>query len=242
MVSYNKEYLSKYNAKWHIPGHPDLRVRIYPGEHCCFPHIHIEDMFTATEEVFSLLDCKLVRSNVRDRFRKNCFSYEQVMASERFIQIHKRELSEEYAKYNPLSIDKFEMYGYNDLFDAYDNNDEKDAFEEEDKLEHLGDVVSLNEVKIIKKRDGFGIEIFINSNDHDPAHVHIKKVGESKSFAKVYIPDAEPKDISDIKTYRSKELSNDVKETILRALLFKDRQSRKPVWQLAREKWASAHP
>ena len=239
--SLHAEELAANNEKWHIAGHPDLRIKICPDECYFLPHIHIEDMFTKAEEAFSLLDCKLVRSNnTREKFRKYGLSDEQVIASERFIQRHRRELLGEYNKYKPNYIDKSAIFE-NNIFNCVNDRCSIDEIEEEDQLEQFGDVVSLNEVKIIDKRDGFGIIIVVNSNDHTPPHMHVEDI-QSDWRVRVIIPSKEPKSVSDIEVFKGETLKGSGKERILRALRAKVNNTEETVWQKVRDVWNSAHP
>ena len=68
---------------------------------------------------------------------------------------------------------------------------------------------------VCKKSDGFGFILTINSDDHDPAHMHMFDLND-KLITKILIPTNKPNTISDIKIYKgSQDINNELKKSIL---------------------------
>jgi len=68
--------------------------------------------------------------------------------------------------------------------------------------------------KLMKKKDGYGIEILINSDDHEPAHAHV--IGnDGTRMGKFLITDTRPTSHQDIISVEGFELDQSIKRIIV---------------------------
>ena len=138
------------------------------------------------------------------------------------------------------------MNYYDDEGESLDYEEEYSGCDEEYldyEDEPINELTPLNEMAtLISKRDGFGIKIVLNSEDHEPAHMHVIDVSNDKLIARVLVPDSEPQDEDDIKLYRGKPLSRTQKRVLLRALRSRDKITGCPMWQLMARTWEILHP
>lgn len=107
--------------------------------------------------------------------------------------------------------------------------------------EHLDEQMALNEMAtLLYKDEGRGMEIIINSNDHPPAHMHVKDLNR-KDVARVIIPPSEPKSIDGIRTIEEDSLTNKWKKKILEFLNYYDENEGMTKWRIAKVLWNSFH-
>ena len=139
------------------------------------------------------------------------------------------------------------MNNYHDDEGEYLDYDEERSGCDEGYLnyedEPVNELTPLNEMAtLISKRDGFGIKIVLNSEDHEPALMHVTDISNDKLIARVLVPDSEPQDEDDIKLYGSNPLPRTLKRVILRALRSRDKKTGCPMWMVADLIWRVNHP
>lgn len=101
---------------------------------------------------------------------------------------------------------------------------------------------SLNEMAtIVPKSMGFGIELKIFSEDHNPAHLHVYDIKSGNLIAKIIIPSSKPSNVNSIRVYGDEELTITQKKLILKVLNAKDKKTGTPVWKTAIIVWDSLH-